>query len=208
MMKTTRVISLMALLVAVSSTPLQAADTLKVDMKAGLWEHRIKLIGGNNDLAAQTEQMQKAMEEVKKQMASLPPEQRKMMEEMMTQQGMKFSDQGVSMQNNKVQISKEGTIVKQCVTQAQIDKGYIPEAGDECKPTITQISKTKFKTTYTCTGAQQATGEGEIEFTSPTAYKGKSYFVTKTDGKSQRYDTEQTGSWLSSDCGDIKPEEY
>jgi hypothetical protein len=207
MIKSTRLISLIGLL-AISTSQLLQADTLKVDMKAGLWEHRIKLIGGNNDLAVQTEQMQKAMEEVKKQMANLPPEQRKMMEDMMTQQGMKFSDQGVSMQNNKVQISKDGTIVKQCVTQAQIDKGYIPEAGDECKPTITQISKTKFKTTYVCTGQQNATGEGEIEFTSPTQYQGKSYFITKTDGKSQRYDTEQTGSWLSSDCGDIKPEDY
>ncbi len=206
MIKSTGLISLMGLLAISTSLPLHA-DTLKVDMKPGLWEHRIKLIGGN-DLAAQTEQMQKAMEEVKKQMEGLPPEQRKMMEDMMAQQGMKFSDQGVSMQNNKVQISKDGTIVKQCVTQAQIDKGYVPETGDECKPTITQISKTKFKTTYTCTGQQSATGEGEIEFISPTQYKGKAYFVTKTDGKSQRYDTEQTGSWLASDCGDIQPEDY
>lgn len=206
MMNTTRVLSLMGLLATGAAFPTQA-DTLKVDMKPGLWEHRITLVGGN-DMAAQTEQMQKAMEEVKKQMAGLPPEQRKMMEEMMAQQGMKFSDQGVSMQNNKVQISKDGTIVKQCVTQAQIDKGYLPETGDECKPTITQISKTKFKTTYTCTGQQNVTGEGNIEFTSPTQYKGKSHFITNNDGKSQRYETEQTGSWLSSDCGDIEPENY
>lgn len=206
MINCTRLLSFMGLLAMGTALPLQA-DTLKVDMKPGLWEHRIKLIGGN-DLAAQTEQMQQAMEEVKKQMASLPPEQRKMMEDMMTQQGMKFSDKGVSMQNDKVQISKDGTIVKQCVTQAQIDKGYVPETGDECQPTITQISNTKFKTTYACTGQQNATGEGEIEFTSPTQYKGKAYFITKTDGKSQRYDTEQSGSWLSSNCGDIEPEEF
>ncbi|PUA29591.1 MAG: hypothetical protein B0W54_03130 [Cellvibrio sp. 79] len=206
MIKSTRLISFMGLLAISTSLPLHA-DTLKVDMKPGLWEHRIKLIGGN-DLAAQTEQMQQAMEEVKKQMANLPPEQRKMMEDMMAQQGMKFSDQGVSMQNDKVQISKDGTIVKQCVTQAQIDKGYVPETGSECKPEITQTSKTKFKTTYTCTGQQSASGEGEIEFVSPTQYKGKAYFITNNNGQSQRYDTEQSGSWLASDCGNVKPENY
>ncbi len=65
MIKSTGLISLMGLLAITTSLPL-LADTLKVDMKPGLWEHRIKLIGGN-DLAAQTEQMQQAMEEVKKQ---------------------------------------------------------------------------------------------------------------------------------------------
>lgn len=183
------------------------AETLKVDMKPGLWEHRIKLIGGNN-MAAQTEQMQKAMEEVKKQMANLPPDQRKMMEEMMAQQGMKFSDEGVSMQNNKVQISKDGTLVKQCITQSQIDKGYVPESGAECKPTIKQLSATQFKTTYVCNGQHKATGEGTIEFVSPTRYEGTAYFVTETEGKPQRYETEQTGVWLASDCGDIKPENF
>lgn len=205
-MKTARAMSLMGFLAAAIALPLQA-DTLKTDMKPGLWEHRIKLVGGN-DLAAQTKQMQQAMEEVKKQMAGLPPEQRKMMEDMMAQQGMKFSDQGVSLQDNKVQISKDGTVVKQCITQAQIDKGYVPDTGDSCKPTITQLSKTKFKTTYTCTGQHNATGEGEIEFTSPTRYQGTAYFITQSNGTSQRYETEQSGSWLSSDCGTIKPENY
>lgn len=203
-MKTARAISLIAFFATVIALPLQA-ETVKIDMKPGLWEHRIKLVGGN-DLAAQTAQMQQAMDEVKKQMAGLPPEQRKMMEDMMAQQGMKFSDQGVSMQDNKVQISKDGTVVKQCITQAQIDKGYLPDPGDNCQPTITQLSKTKFKTTYTCTGQHKATGEGEIEFTSSTQYKGKANFITQSNGSSQRYETEQSGSWLSNDCGNIKPE--
>lgn len=206
MMYSTRLIMLIGLLTSTLPVSIQA-NTLKVDMKPGLWEHRIKLIGGN-DMAAQTEQMQKAMEEVKKQMANLPPDQRKMMEDMMAQQGMTFSDEGVSMQNNKVQINKDGTLVKQCITQSQIDKGYVPESGAECKPDITQLSATKFKTKYVCTGQHKATGEGNIEFISPTLYKGTAYFITETDGKSQRYETEQTGAWLSSDCGDIKPENF
>jgi hypothetical protein len=189
-----------------TSAPL-LADTIKVDMKPGLWEHRIKLVGGDS-AAAQAQQMQGAMDEVKKQMENLPPEQRKMMEDMMAQQGMKFSDQGVSMQNNKVQIGKDGTVVKQCVTQEQIDKGYMPESTADCNPTITKLSGTKFKMVYACKDKSATQGEGEIEFTSSTAYKGKAHFVNKEGGTTQRYDTEQSGSWLSSNCGDIKPEAY
>lgn len=205
-MKKTGVISLVGLLTMATSLPL-LADAIKVDMKPGLWEHRIKLIGGDS-AAAQTQQMQSAMDEIKKQMENMPPEQRKMMEDMMAQQGMKFSDQGVSMQNNKVQISKDGTVVKQCITQAQIDKGYMPESADNCSPTITKLSNTKYKMAYACKDQNNTKGEGEIEFTSSTAYKGKAHFVNQESGTAQRYDTEQSGAWLSSDCGDIKPEAY
>lgn len=206
-MKNAGVISLVGIFTLAASLPL-LADTIKVDMKPGLWEHRITLVGGNSAATAQTQQMQTAMEEVKKQMVNMPPEQRKMMEDMMAQQGMTFSDQGVSMQNNKVQISTDGTLVKQCITQAQIDKGYMPESTAGCNPQITQLSKTKFKMAYECTDQSSTKGEGEIEFTSSTAYKGKANFVNQMNGNAQRYETEQSGSWLSSDCGDIKPEAY
>jgi hypothetical protein len=64
-MKNAGVISLVGIFTLATALPL-LADTIKVDMKPGLWEHRIKLVGGNSAATAQTQQMQTAMEEVKK----------------------------------------------------------------------------------------------------------------------------------------------
>lgn len=59
-----------------------AAQVVKVDIKPGLWEAQSKLVGDSAQQvkSAQTEQMIKAMEEMKSRLASMPPEQRAMME--------------------------------------------------------------------------------------------------------------------------------
>ena len=68
-------------IVAFGMTALPAAAQT---MKPGLWEITNKM-GGSGDQGAK---MAAAMEQMQKQMASMPPEQRKQMEKMMAQQGM------------------------------------------------------------------------------------------------------------------------
>jgi uncharacterized protein YneF (UPF0154 family) len=193
-------------LLVISSISLNA-HALKIDMKPGLWEHAFKF--DKNSMGAmggaQQDQMNKAMEEMKTQMANLPPEQRKMMEDMMAKQGIKVSDKGIDMAAQGLSISKDGTKVKACVTQADIDRGAMPQADVNCEQKITQISASQFKTTYVCKGEHPAQGEGEITFQNDKAYTGKMKMVTQVNGKPETIQGDNSGKWLSSDCGNIKP---
>jgi hypothetical protein len=183
------------------------AQAIHVDMKPGLWEHSFKFTEGSMGTitSAQQEQMTKAMEEMKKQMASLPPEQRKMMEDMMAKQGIKVSDKGIDMAAQGVHISKDGTTVKACITQEDINRGDMPQADENCEQNITQVSATSFKATYVCKGEHPSHGEGEMTFQSDKAYTGKMKFTSEMNKKQETMEGESSGKWLSSDCGTIKP---
>lgn len=183
------------------------AYAIHVDMKPGLWEHSFKL--NENSLSAisseQKQQMDKMMEGMKKQMENMPPEQRKMMEDMMAKQGIKMSDKGIDMSEQGVHISKDGTSVKVCVTQEEIDRGEIPKADDNCEEKITQVSSSSFKITYVCKGEHPSHGEGQVVFQSDKAYTGTMKLTTELNNKMENIEGAQSGKWLSSDCGNIKP---
>lgn len=182
------------------------AYAIHVDMKPGLWEHTFKLNEGSIGAitGAQQEQVSQAMEEMKKQMANMSPEQRKMMEDMMAKQGIKISDKGIDMPSQNLQISKDGTVMKICVTQSQIDSGELPQA-ENCEQKVTQVSAGVFKSTFVCKGEHPVNGEGQIVFQSNKAYTGTTKVTTEVNKKMQTIEGTQSGKWLSSDCGDIKP---
>ncbi|RYD71434.1 MAG: DUF3617 domain-containing protein [Sphingobacteriales bacterium] len=182
------------------------AHAIHVNMKPGLWEHTFKLNEGSFGAitGVQQEQVGKAMEEMKKQMANMTPEQRKMMEDMMENQGIKMSDKGFEMPSQNVNISKDGTVMKVCVTQAQIDSGEIPQA-DNCEQNITQVSANIFKSTFACEGDYAVSGEGQIAFQNDKAYTGTMKVVTEVNKEKKTIEGTQSGKWLSSNCGDIKP---
>jgi len=179
-----------------------------VDMKPGLWEHKFKMddSSANATQKAQVEQMAKAVEEMKKQMANLPPEQRKMMEDMMAQQGIKVSDKGIDMAPQGVQITKEGTTVKACVTQEEIDRGELPKTNDDCEQKLTQTSAKVIKLSYVCKGENPMHGEGTVIFQNDKSYTGEVAYTTTIEGETQTFHAVQSGKWLASDCGNIKPE--
>lgn len=191
-----------------TSLPL-LAEPVKVDMKAGLWEHKVILdaASAKEVQALQSGQMKEAVEQMKAQLASMPPEQRKQMEAMMEQSGMKMTDEGVSFRNDQVQVSPTGSNVKACITQAQIDRGELPDDTAGCKTTLKQISDTKFKSIHVCSGDQQSTGESEVTFQSPKHYTGKGTMKQVVNGESHTMAFNMEGKWLSNDCGNIKPTE-
>jgi uncharacterized protein YneF (UPF0154 family) len=183
------------------------AYAIHVDMKPGLWEHSFKLSEGSLGVlgGGQQEQMSKAMEEMKTQMANMPPEQRKMMEDMMAKQGIKVSDKGVDIAAQGVHISKDGTTVKTCLTQTEIDRGEMPQPDENCEQNITQVSATVLKVNYVCKGAHPSHGEGQIVFQSDKSYTGNMKLITEVNKKAETIESTQSGKWLSSDCGNIKP---
>ena len=178
---------------------------VKMDLKPGLWENTVKLSGdGAQQMqAAYTDEMKQAMEDMKKQMANMPPEQRKMMEEAMAASGVQLKEDGMVFDGGKVSMTKDATIVQNCVTQEELDKGLLPESGENCKSTLTQVDKKRYKSTEVCTGESPSTSEGELELHSPTHYTGKGKTTHTIDGKAVEMAFTMEGKWLGSDCGDV-----
>lgn len=196
---------LLGSLFTLAALPVSAA--VKVDMKAGLWQNTVRLTGGSaaEMQQLQTAQMQQAMADMKKQLANMPEEQRKQIEAMMGPSGMKLDDSAITAQ---IDALKNGTSSKSCVTQAEIDRGELPDEnlGDNCTSTLTQVSATQVKSTEVCTGENPSRGEMNIVFDSPKHYTGKGVMTQTVNGQAHSMELHMDGQWLGSDCGDVKPE--
>lgn len=153
-------------------------------MRPGLWEH-------SYTMKSQSGQMEKAMAEMQQQMASMPPEQRKMMEQMMAKQGMGMGAQGKS--------------IRMCITKEQAERDELPRQEGNCTQQVVQRTGNTIKMKFSCSGNPPTSGESEVTFSSPTAYTGRSIVNTTIDGKPDRMTMDQSGKWLSADCGNIKP---
>ena len=150
----------------------------------GLWEHSFKM--GSQD--AETD---KAMADMQKQMAAMPPEQRKQIEQMMASRGMSMGAQGTTV---KVCVSKEDAARK---AELQFREG--------CTQQVLQRTASSMKVKFECTQPRPMSGEGEMNFPSDKAYTGKSTVTTQANGKAQQMTIEMAGKWLAADCGDVKP---
>lgn len=177
-----KIITIVAAAACTSLTGTALAQAQK--MRPGLWEHSFTM-------RSQSGQMEKAMSEMQQQMASMPPEQRKMMEQMMAQQGMGMGTSGRS--------------IKVCITKEQAERDEVPQQEGSCTQQVVQRTANTIKVKFSCAGNPPTSGEGEVTFLSPTAYTGKMTVNTMVDGKPERMSMEQSGKWLSGDCGNIKP---
>ncbi len=153
-------------------------------IKPGLWEHSFTM-------KSQSGQMEKGMADMHKQLAEMPPAQRQQIEKMMAQQGV-----GMGAQTNTTKV---------CISPEDAARLDLPQPGGHCKQEITQRSGSTMKFKFSCAGQHPTSGEGEITFTSPTAYSSKSVVNSTVQGKPERMTMDQTGKWLSADCGTIKP---
>ena len=153
--------------------------------RPGLWEITSKMSGNP--------EMEQAMAQMQKQMASMPPEQRKMMEDMMAKQGM------------SVGVGGNGFSTKICVTKEMAARNQLPvEQEGDCKNVISEKTSTGAKMTYSCTNPPSS-GEGRITFNGDTGYTMKMKVNTKEQGKTQTTLIDGTGKFLAADCGNIKP---
>jgi hypothetical protein len=151
----------------------------------GLWEHSVTF-------KTQSGEMEKAMAEMQKQLAALPPEQRKQMEQAMAGRGV-----GMGPKGNTFQV---------CVTKEEAARQALPKMGEgDCTQDVVQRSGYTLKTKWQCTGKNPSSGEGEITFQSDKAYTGKAVMTTTMHGKPETMNVDQSGRWLAADCGAIKP---
>lgn len=167
---------------------LSPAHAQSQKMRPGLWEHSVVM-------KSQSGQMEAAMAQMQKSMASMTPAQRKQMEQMLAQRGVAMGPSGNT------------STVKVCISPEQADLDRIPpQAG--CTQNVQRTGPHTVAMTFSCKGAQgqpPSTGEGTMTFSGPTAYTGQFKVRTTSNGKPDQLDMAQTGQWLAADCGALKP---
>ena len=151
-------------------------------MKPGLWEIHNKMSGG---------QMDQAMAEMQKQLAQMPPEQRKQMEAAMAQQGVKL-----------VPGSGGGMAVQMCMTKEMVERNEVP-VQNGCTATQNRKSGNRMQFAFRCTNPPSS-GEGEMSFT-PESYTSHMTMKSVVQGKTETMVSDSTGKWLKADCGNVKP---
>ena len=155
-------------------------------IKPGLWEVSTKM-GGNPE-------MDKAMAQMQQQMAAMPPEQRKMMQDMMARQGVNMA------------AGPGGTMLsKMCLTKEMVERNQLPvhEKGN-CTNTVSNQSAAGMNMKFVCTDPA-ATGEGRVNFKGDSAYDMKMTMNSNHQGKPMTTTLDASGKWLGADCGAIKP---
>ena len=153
-------------------------------LQPGLWDMTSKMSSSNSE-------MQRAMALAQAQMANLPPEQRKMMEEMMNKQGVGMSPGG-------------GTAVRICLTREMVERDSIPGQQGNCQTTSSPRVGNTMKVSFSCTNPSSS-GDGTVTFLSPSAYTSRVNVRSVQGGKTETLNIESSGQWVSADCGAIKP---
>lgn len=177
--------------IACAGLTLLAPHASAQNMKPGLWEINHKM-AGSGDMGAK---MAAAQEQMQKQLASMPPEQRKQMEKMM-------ADKGVAMAPGAA--PGGGNALRVCVSKEMAARNEPPPQQGDCKQDMLQKSGNTTKFKFTCSNPP-ASGEGEYTLISPEAYTMKMKTTAQVKGKAENMNMESQGKWISNDCGNLKP---
>lgn len=153
-------------------------------LKPGLWEMQTKIA------AANPETMQ-ALAMAQKEMANMPPEQRKMVEQMMAKNGvsMNLAEGG-------------GVSTKFCLTKEMAEKQELPSGQEgDCKTTRTPVPG-GLNVTFKC-AKPPSSGNGQVIFTGNSGYSMRMNVESSAAGKPQNMTVEGNGRWLAADCGAV-----
>jgi hypothetical protein len=170
-----------------------ASLSASAQQKPGLWEITSKMSGGGAD----AEKMAKAQADYQKQMAAMPPERRKMMEDMMAQHGMSMGAGGPG----------GGMTIKVCLTEDMVKRGQMSTgqaAQHGCTTTMSPRMGNTMKMSFVCT-QPPSSGEGQFTFNGPESYTMQMTTHSNRGGTEHQMNMEASGRWLSSDCGSVKP---
>ena len=172
-------------LLAAASLALACLPATAQTLKPGLWEIQNRM-GGNAE-------MNEAMAEMQKQMASMSPAERKQMEAAMSQHGVKMVQPGAG----------GGMAVQMCMTREMVERNDMPMQ-DGCRMTQNTRSGNTLKMAFTCTNPPSS-GEGVFTFNGSEAYTSKMTIKTVSGGKTETTTMDTSGKWLKADCGNVKP---
>lgn len=146
----------------------------------GLWEIKIEQTHADGEIAKQ-------LAEAKRQLASMPPEARAMMAQMLSQQGLSLDDNG-------------GVTVRICMTPEDAERAGIPQHHEDCDYEILERGADRLRARIQCRDEGRTRGEGEVRFEGDRAYRGSFDVESRMDGKPMRMKMTQQARWLAEDC--------
>ncbi len=153
----------------------------------GLWEHQAKVKTGSGQLEA-------AMAQMQQQLAAMPPDKRKQVEEMMSRQGMGMPA-----------APGQALPVKVCVTPEQAARDETVMHDSNCKTTSRSRSGNTVKFAFECTGPRKASGEGEYTLVSAKEHNGRMKMTGSSGSREETVEIEHSARWLGANCGEVKP---
>jgi hypothetical protein len=159
-----------------ASLPAQAQQLLP-----GLWEFTSeKLVVDGMEMPG--------MAEMLAQMKELPPEQRKMMESMLAEQGVELGSGGIRL----------------CLSEAQVESRKLPFQDEPgCTQEVLEQTDSLWRFRFECPDAK---GQGETKIISNREVANMietTYAVGEQQGTSRM---QSRGQWLGEDCGTLKPQ--
>ena len=155
------------------------AETVKLNIEPGLWQHNFSIKTASGEL-------ERAMQQMEQTLANIPAAQRDMMAKMMASQGVSFD-----FKDNSVQV---------CLTQQDIERGQLPQQ-DGCTQQVNQTGDSSYSFTFSCNTNPPSSGSGVMTFDGRKAYTGNASFTTQLKGKTEQMTMQQSGKWLKADCG-------
>jgi len=173
---------------AVSALLTASVSMAAPEIRPGLWE--VKMQGGKGMMSDKDMvKMKQAMEQMKAQLANLPPEQRKMMEQHMGNAGVSVSDSG------GIQI---------CLTKEDVKRDEIPMKDNNCQQKIKERSSKRWSASISCSHPEMK-GDVVATFESERAYSVTTKGTVKERGAVKPFDMTVKMVQVSDSCGAVKP---
>lgn len=167
-------------LVALAVALLLPASASASRIDPGLWEIAIEHLHADGELG-------QAMAEMQRQMEAMPPEARRMMQEMLGSQGMG--------------IDAGGTIrLRVCVTPEDLADEEFPTRVEDCRYEFIERRADRIRARVACDDEGQTRGEGEFRFDGRRAWQGRFEVESRVDGKPTTMTVQQQSRWLGTDC--------
>ncbi len=185
-MKTKTVIQLTVSLVAWACAASQAQAQ---KLTPGLWEHQVTMKTGSGQIEA-------AMAQMQAQLAAMPPEKRKQIEEAMGRHGVAGG----------LPAAGQPMTMKVCLTPEQAARDEVPQQQGQCKQTSSSRSGNTVKFTIECGGTRKATGSGEFTVISPKEHKGSLSITSQRKEREETMEVQTQARWLTATCGEVKPQ--
>lgn len=167
---------------------LGSAGASAQQLRPGLWEHQSTMKTGSGEMEA-------AMARMKEQLAAMPPDKRKQLEEAMGRQGMAAG----------LPAAGQPMTVKVCLTAEQAARNEVAQQDGQCKQTGSTRSGNTVKFKLECSGPRKASGEGEFTLISDKEHKGRMNLTSSRQNREETMQMEHHARWLAADCGAVKP---
>jgi hypothetical protein len=169
------------------ATPLWGqAQMTGMNIKPGLWENTTKMSG--------SPEMEAAMAEMQKQLAAMPPDQRRAMQDMMARQGVQMGAGPGGAMTTRICLTRE---------MIQSDDWAKGERGD-CSHGPVQKSGNTWRMTFSCP-KPPTQGEAVTTIVSDSAYTSRITMNSTENGKPVRQVIDNSSRWLGADCGNVRP---